>query len=283
MEILRNNKKTCSIKLISNTTVDKDVQSMFLPLSLMHFIMLCPKYHIKNDIITSNSHISVFISMTATLMVILTFVHSAYVITINMSSDHTVVFLFWFNCTFVCLGFALNFMIGVILTNRNVQFVLMLQKVHRFINNQSSFKHIIIWTWIIVIMVFSSYIIVLTYLYANLGALFSAVYVSYFFIIFDFNIIYTVRIIRFLEQKVVLWNIREFNSLEIEDMHEGKYSSRVFEAYSEILECYEFFKHNFQVFVRILNRYTRLFLLDILFKIMHFNWILPLYRYFITL
>ena len=147
--------------------------------------------------ITPNSLISVFVSMIVTLIAILTFIHSSYVVTNNISLDHsTFVFLYWFNCTFVCFGFALNFIVGILLTKSNVKFVLMFQKVHRFLNNQSSFQHIIIWTWIIVIMVFSSYVIVLTYyLYANMGAPFSAVYASYFFNILDVNIIYAIRVI----------------------------------------------------------------------------------------
>ena len=252
--------QSTSIKLISNRTVDKDVQSMFFPLNLMHFIILCPKYRIKHDIITPNSLISVFVSMIMTLIAILTFVHSSYVITLNIS-DHASVFLYWFNCAFVCFGFALNFMIGLNLTKSNVQFVLMFQKVHRFINNQSGFNQIIIWTWIIVIMVFSSYVIVLTYLYANMSAKFSKVYAAYFFIIFDVNIVYAIRVIRLLENKVVLWNIREFNPLEIENIRGAKYSYKVLQAYAEILECYDIFKHNFQAFVRILSLWDCFFLI----------------------
>ena len=101
-------------------------------------------------------------------------------------------------------------------------------------------------------MVFSSYVIVLTCLYVNMGAPFNAVYGSYFFIIFDINIISAIQVIRFLENKVILWNIRKFNPLEIENMYERKYSSRVLQSYAEILECYEIFNHNSQVFVRIL-------------------------------
>ena len=253
-------------------TVDKNVQSMFLPLNLMDFIILSPKYRIKNDILTPNSFISVFVSMIATLIAILTFVHMTYVITIDISLEHTTsASLSFFNCTFVCFGFALNFMIGLILTKSNVQFVLVFQKVHRFMNNQAGFNNVIIWTWITVIMIFSSYVIVLTFLYANMGAPFNAVYAAYFYIIFDVNIIYAIRVIRFLEDKVVLWNIRAFNPLEIENMHGEIYGSRVLQAYAEILECYDIFKHNFQAFVRILSLQDCFFLI---FYLAHYTYTL---------
>ncbi|PZC83178.1 hypothetical protein B5X24_HaOG200823 [Helicoverpa armigera] len=53
--------------------VDKDVQAMLFPLNLMQNVLLCPKYRIKNNIISPNSVISNVISLIATIGYIILF------------------------------------------------------------------------------------------------------------------------------------------------------------------------------------------------------------------
>ena len=242
-------------KNISLNTVDKDVQSMLLPLDLMQNIMFYPKYRIKNNVITPNSLISKFVSMFATLGFMIAFVHCTYAVMCNHRSlGHTsfMYYNFLYNCIFYCFGISLNFVIELIRTNSNVQFVLKFQKVHRFINNKSSINQMIIWTWIIILQILSVYVIVYTYFYVKIGVPFYSTYAGYILVVFDFNVIYVMRVLRFLENKIVLWNIREFNTREIENAYGENYCNGAFQAYVEIIECYDIFKHNFQAFVSII-------------------------------
>ena len=253
MKILLNVGKKYPVKLISNDAVDKDVQSMLLPLNLMHNIIFCPKYRIKDNVITPNSFITNFFAMIATLVYIFTFVHCTYLVTVNKEIHTRSTFMYYipfYNCFFYSFGLSMNFVNGVIRTKSNIQFVLMFQKVHRFINNESGFKHIIIWSWIIFLEVLSIYTIVFTYFQIQIGTLFS-VYAIYFLIIFDFNVIYFMRVMRLLENELDLWNIQHLNLHEREDKYEINYCTTMFQAYVDILKCYNSHKDSFQQFVSI--------------------------------
>ena len=283
----RNIRRINPVKLVSNDTVDKDVQSMLLPLNLMQNIIFYPKYRIKNGVITPNSLFSKIVSMIATLVFIFGFVHFSYTALTTLKGLGHPTFMHvvsCYNCIFYCFGVVLNFMIELFRTKRNVQFVLKFQKVHRFINNQSGFNNIIIWTWIIVIVILSIYGIAFTYLNTKIASRFHSNCYVYILIVFDFNIVYITRILRFLENEVVLWNIRDFNPHEIENMHGGNYHNRALQAYVEIMQCYDMFKHIFQEFVSNLLLLERIIITSrYLFKNVNFHWDVLLFRYFILL
>ncbi|XP_047035442.1 uncharacterized protein LOC124641416 [Helicoverpa zea] len=54
------------MRILFKNILDKDVQLMLWPLNLMQYMMLCPKYQIKNNLITPNNLISNIISIIAT-------------------------------------------------------------------------------------------------------------------------------------------------------------------------------------------------------------------------
>ena len=252
MKTRRNIGKIRHLGPFLNNKVDKNVQSMLFPLNLIQYIVFHPKYRIKNNVISPNSRIANFVSMVATLVSISAFIHCTYVGLTNKQSiarNTVMVSIALFTCFFYSFGFTINFVIGLIQSKSNVKFVLTFQKVHRFINNDTDVNHINIWIWIDFLVVLVIYFIVFTYLQIKMGAPFSSAYTVYFLIIFDVNIIYVIRIIRLLTNKVDLWNSQHLNLPEREDIPEINCCTRLFQAYVDILECYNIHKDSFQQFV----------------------------------
>lgn len=80
---------------------------------------------------------------------------------------------------------------------------------------------------------------------------FFIVFVSFIIISFDFNILYSIRIINLLENKIVLWNARALY-IRSSDAFDKGYSKEMLQIYVNILKCYDLYKQGFQHFVSIL-------------------------------
>ena len=237
--------------------VDKDVQSLLWPLNLMQCIMFYPKYRIKNDLITPNSQISNFISMIATIVFSSLFSYTSFSENPESLGFPTFTLIANFNNSLLFgFGFCMNFVIEVIQTKNNVQFVLTFQNVHRFLNKGANVNHFIIGNWILGIMALSYYVIIFTSFAALTGACFSDLFVCYFLVVFDFNIVYATRLVKLLEKQVSLWSIQVLNSRGFEDTQREDYYKKAFQVYVEILECYSTCKLCFQKLVS--NFYKRL-------------------------
>ena len=244
MTTLRNIRQT-RVTTILNNVVDKDVTSMLLPLNLMQYIMFCPKYRIKNNCITPNGFISNVISIIVSLVFMLLYVrftvYTLYYYQDNFNVPIFVLISTWYDVFFHSLGFIMNCVIGIVQSKKSVKFVLTLQKVHRFLVNETSFKQFIVWNWIIVVVVLWGHLCIET-CFGILTRLPIVTYYScYIMVFFDFNIIYGIRVIKLLEDKVLLWSTKSGD--------ENSKNEEVFQVYVDILDCYDIYKDCFQYFV----------------------------------
>lgn len=73
---------------------------------------------------------------------------------------------------------------------------------------------------------------------------------SYIIVVFDIAIVYAFRMIHLLGNYIVEWNNRalEFGKTDADD---EVYCNKMFEAYTDIMECYEMYIICFQYFVSI--------------------------------
>ena len=242
---------------ILDNTVDKDVQSVLLPLNLMQHIILHPKYCIKHNVITANSIIAHFISMIAILIIILLFIYFNYNLYYyqNLGSTTFMYVIGYYDFVYYSFGFTLNVVTGMVQTKKSVKFVLTFQKVHRVLNCEASLSNFIIWNWIIVIVAVGGHFFGL-FIYCELSGLpNSGLFICYANIIFDINILYAIRIMKLLENEVVLWSIYVLNPQQIEGIDGENHSRKVFQAYVDLLECYGIHKDCFQKFVSIFQSY----------------------------
>ncbi|PZC77046.1 hypothetical protein B5X24_HaOG200695 [Helicoverpa armigera] len=229
-------------------TVDKDVQSMLLPLNLMQYLTFCPKYRIKDNFIIPNSRVSYFISAIASL--IFMFILETFYYQILKSPDFDEEPAYLIACTtydtlFYGFGYTLNIMDSVIRSKKNIQFILTFQRVHRLVNIEKCFKNFVVWNWIIITLFLTLQTLLIT-VFCLLSDFFDAT-VGYFYVlaIFDLSIVYAMRVLKLLENTTVLW-IQVLNSHQFGNLYDCK---KLFQAYVDILQCYDMFKSCFQHFV----------------------------------
>ena len=240
------------MNLNNNNSVDIEVQKMLSPLNLMQYTMFCPKYRIKNGFIYSNSLFSNFVSMIVTAVFICLSTFGTYLVNFNKESLGLPTFMilsFNLSCIYVCIGFILNFVIGINQTGNNVAFVLIFQTVHRLFNKDRQF---ILWNLFLEMLAVGSYFIIFTCFLLKSGLPFYSVYYCNFVVVFDFNIIYAMRLIQLLESKMNQWNLRVTNSQKL-DTPEDHFSNKEFQAFVDILTCYNLHAISFQPLVSFLS------------------------------
>ena len=252
METFRNIwKQKFPVKIISIFTVDEDVQSMLLPFNLMEHITFSPKYTIKDNVITPNSLKSYLVSMIGTLIFISVLINRTYKIVFyyDYFGRHFILSsIGCFDCIFYCFGVIMNFVNGIILTEKSIEFVFTFQKVHRFLNNDTSFKRFIIWSWINVIgYTFGHTVFFITFCVFT-GEPYYVLLCLVICVVLDLNIIYATRGITLLKNKVVLWNIEAMKT----DINRESNNKEMFQAYVDILKCYNIHKFCFQRIVSTL-------------------------------
>lgn len=253
MNTFQNRKHKSHVDTILNNKVDSDVQSMLFPLNLMQYIIFCPKYRIKHSTIIPNGSITNIISIIAALVLSVTFVYATYkeYYKDDYNNQKTaylqnISFYDFFHYSF---GFTLNFLNGAIQTKTHIRFVLSFQKVHRFLNNETSFNHFIVWNWIIVIGAFGAHFIVISCFCKLTGLPYLSLYICYISITFHTNIIYSIRILKLLENKVGLWSSYVLNSQDLYDSQRKTCTKEMFEGHKDLLECYDIYKDCFHQLV----------------------------------
>lgn len=244
---------------ILDNIVDDDVQSIIFPLNLMQYMMFCPKYRIKNDLITPNSVITNLFSIIVTILFTLWFLYRnimLYFFKDFMGVSAFTYFISYFDCLFYSTGFIMNYVTGIIHSKQYIKFVLTLQNVHRFLNTETNTRRSIIWNWITIVTYICGYIAVffpttiLIFLYTNRP--FYHIILKYIFMFFDFNVIYALLQLKILEYKVILWNEQALITRE-EDMYTRNYIKNMFQSYIDMLECYDIQKSCAQHFVSIFS------------------------------
>ncbi|CAH1640574.1 unnamed protein product [Spodoptera littoralis] len=240
-----------SLDRISINRVDKEVQTMLLPLNLMQYITYSPKYCIKNNYIFPNNLLTYCLSLTATIFIIVSYITSHHLSIISGTKENVgfLDYLSFYDSAFNSIGFTLIFVIQIMQSKNSVMFVLMFQKVHRVLNNEINTNQTVFVIWTVVILTslffpcyFTAYCILANFPFRFLIA-------TFFLAVFDFNIVYATEVIKLLTNKVDLWNNHVVRGEELEDRHGGDYYEKLFQTYDEILECYDIHNTCFRTFI----------------------------------
>ncbi|PZC73336.1 hypothetical protein B5X24_HaOG200860 [Helicoverpa armigera] len=236
---------------MSINLVDKDVQSMLLPLNLMQYIAFCPKYCIKNNFISINSLFSNFISFCGLLIFLSSFLYRNTLIAQSLGHSFTV-FMYitaYFDFVYYCCGYVMNFIVGIMQTKNSVNFVLTFQNIHRFLNNETYSRNFKVLNWIIVILTVVGQTTIFAYFNITVGLSHYFIYISFIITVFDFNIIYATRLLGILENKLLLWSNNVLDLREIGEIYDENYCRNMYLAYVDILKCYELHKVCFQEYI----------------------------------
>lgn len=223
----------------SKHRVDKDIQSIVLPLNLSQVVFLQFKYLIKDNFIQSHTPLMNGLSICSILsLVMLQFYEDFTLLNVNIVKCY-LDFALLFEYCLHCSKFITTFIVNFVQRDKNIELVLTIQEIHRFISEKRKSKMLIIGNWISIIIVYFLYtsVVITTNIFIrriNLNLL-SRILINAFF---DLDMLYTIRIIKLLKDKVHLWNDRLLNS---PINYEKKYSKKMLKVYTQILDCYHLF------------------------------------------
>ena len=179
---------------------------MLLPLNMLNTIQFCPKYCIKDNCISPSSRLSNFVSFSGTIFFIIYFVYGILNISVTRDNGIIKIVMIIIDPIIFGTGFFNNFIHKISRANENISLVLKFQDVHRHLDDEAKFRHFIISNWIIVVslLVFgiSSVIVFGIMLGVSARTIISVILLMNF----DANILYAIRIIQLLTDKVDLWN-----------------------------------------------------------------------------
>ena len=127
----------------------------------------------------------------------------------------------------------------------NISFVLKIQDVHRFLKNTSN-KRFTICNWIFVITALFSTTTMLVSESIRLKLPHYNLVCGVILLCFDANMVYATRLITLLCDKVHLWNIAAQNLHQIDHSDNEMYYKEMFQAFANLLECYDICRASFQ-------------------------------------
>lgn len=237
-ELNRNNGRQNTIIFLNNA-IDKEIQSLLLPLDLLQNIMLLPKYSIRDNFIYPNSMVLKYIGLCAAIVYSASGAYRTYgfyndrIIRVYFEGTYIMSYL---DFLFYAGRYFMIYNLNVVQTNSNVSFVLRYQKIHRFFKNSTYIKCFNFWSWFSVIFIVFWLIFILATLLVTRAPFYLIIYFT-FVILFDLCSIHASRLITLLKNSVVLLNV-EIKSLEYTRVDQG-HCNKLWKTYLNILKCYD--------------------------------------------
>ncbi|PZC77083.1 hypothetical protein B5X24_HaOG200733 [Helicoverpa armigera] len=227
-------RKIVSIKPIYNFTIDKDIQSMLLPLNLTQYMMFCHKYRIKNNLITPNGLRTKCITIIGTIIFIFSIAYRTFSLSFNQNSaafSPLIYYYSYYDTIYYGFGLILSCVLSIRNTKKHVRFILIFQKVHRFLNDKTVFKQSVVFNWLFVITCLVIHFTTVISVALMLIYYIKYVWNGFVLVVFDLNVVHTVRFIKLLEDKVEVWRTRLLNSPDLEITDLPSYSKGMFQAF----------------------------------------------------
>lgn len=242
-----NSKRKNTDEVLLDNMVDKDIQSLLLPLNMLQNVTFCPKYWLRDNFITPHTTICKVVCMCAALVYTSAYVYRAYDLQMsqiireyfNLLNIFSIIDIFFYS-----IGFIMNFIMNVVQSQENIRFLLIYQDIHRFLNSgiQKQEKNkSIIWNWISLLMICCFYCGFIAFL-PGLSRI--------ILICFDANIIYSIALLKMLGEKLLLLE-NKIQNLQAHSMGDDAHCGKIFQAYLNILECYNNFAISYHKAVRV--------------------------------
>lgn len=237
------NKKNHRLEVLLDNFVDEDLQTMLKPLYIFQVLTLLPKYRIRNNFITPNGRSSYLASFLGTILYTFITCWPVMLLEKNYEGKRTLISLFifsFFSAIYNSTLFIVNFISGLLYSDLNVNIILAVQEIHRFLNNETSSRVFTVWNWITYVCIFSFYILYLVYFkLIILTPLALSDISTIILVVIDIHVIYSIRIIKLLEIKVALWNVQALKIDDGEDLDIRPHYEKLFDSFRKILNCFE--------------------------------------------
>ncbi|CAH0596867.1 unnamed protein product [Chrysodeixis includens] len=245
--------KDSTIDINLSNSIDKDVKTMFLPITLLQSLVLCPKYYIKNNHIYPNDFINKCKTCILSFTLFALKIYRLYEILGDeffMKYTTTTIFYFalYLDESFSYCIYIVLYIITSLKSRQFVLFVLKFQKIYRLLKNGLKVSHIINSWFYCSLLVFYHLIIGIIYSFA-LNVQWHVSVCLFAHICHDANIIYAIVSIKLLTENVVQWNIQVSQRDGFREIN----CQILLQTYVEILECFDTFKNCFQIPALILT------------------------------
>lgn len=261
----RSKVQICKTHIASDTLVPKDVQTMIRPLKLMQNLFCCPKYWIKDNKIMPIGYLSKLMSLSFTIICIICIIYRLYdrirIDIVNNQGQINNLVTRMGSLVSTITGFLVNYWTTVVFTNNNVVLMLKFIAIHKFLNNEIAFRRFTISNWICVISFLSFEMFFIVYISFSFKLPLYNIICGMLIVSFDGNIVYATLIIKLLKDKVDLWNIKHYQLGAMDDRERKMFCKKIFDAYVNILDCYEQYCICFQqhvsgfTHVKVLTKY----------------------------
>lgn len=233
-------KKLLRSEVLLDNFIERDLQSAFKPLHYMQSLLICSKYSIRDNFITSNTFMYDFIGIFG---FIICRSINLYNLVILMGDWKSTEYLFnWsglFDYASYTFGFLLNYYINIKFCDDNILMVIKIQRVIRALkisSNDLRRESIFNWFGVIIInaiIIFS--IVVIAYIFfPNVN--FSDVVYFYFSMTYDMNMLYFTFIIKLLSMTLCAWTEDVRKSV---NSYKDCYWECMFDVYMDIFTVYE--------------------------------------------
>lgn len=239
----RSRSQTYQAEVPSDAFIPKDVLSMIRPLYFMQIVFCCPKYWIKDNKILPNKYLLNILSFCFSIIGIAGNSYRFYE-DINESKV-------WqrkpvIDCLFksgsllsIIIGFLVHCRTTVFYSNNIVIFFTKFITIHKLLNNKIMFKRSTICIWIKVIIFFCYESFVVLFICLSLGLFMYHIICGFLLVSFDANVLYAFILIQILKNKVDLWNMEHYKLEFMNDIDRKVYCERLYQAFVNIMDCYE--------------------------------------------
>lgn len=247
--------QTIVINPVFNNVVAKDIQTMFLSLNPMSKILLCPNFSIKNDVIQPNSLLTNLLSIISSVTLPFLFICSTYVgyrFGRYWVDNNFLDFILIYECVMYSFGFIINRVLELNRTKIHIDLVLTFQRLHEHINDREHFKRFKVSNWILFVMTHFIFIIYFYLICTTLNMPYFYAMRGHVLVVIDFKLLYIIRLLKLLKSKVALWIETLMRYKGFSGEHKKCFCKKMFEAYVDLLRCYDTHKYCSQ---EIVSRY----------------------------
>lgn len=233
-----------------NNFVGKEIRDFLFPLNLIQGIYLNPKYWIRDNFIISNGLRSKFLTLFGTCFSITVCAFHIANMPLYAVTFSSVSFLLnrIVNLNIFTIGHSINCINSVKYSEHHVQLILSLQKVFQINNlDMSKMTNYTFFNWVYVLLISVEYLGIFISNNPTIEYYFSYNFLfGVFILIFDFNICYTIRIIKLIEIALLEWLKELQNGKKVDNTENNMYWKDMTEAYIQVLKAYKIYKMVFQ-------------------------------------
>ncbi|XP_026728058.1 uncharacterized protein LOC113494109 [Trichoplusia ni] len=232
----------------NNKMIDKDLQSILKPFNLMHVLFSCVQYEIRDDIVTTNHFCSGVVSFIVFLIITSIFAYSIFLnFRTSTVRNHSFIVKLGFFTKPLCsaIGFMLNYFTSIRNRNDNVVFLSKLQTAFRLLKIDSRKQMKANWTIVVALNCF--YIIYILYFHYGFSSFeWCTIFMVYFDILFDVNVIYASRLLDLLRChfEVLIKKVKSSGYIGESDNEELWIG--IFNAFEDSIDAYKLLNKTFE-------------------------------------